>query len=136
VITLDTSGLLAALNARDRYHREVSALLRAEPAPRFLPMVVLGEISYFMERRLSPIALPALLLDISIGMYTLDCGDGDIQRIDQLVARYADFPLGLVDAAVVACAERRGGRVLTTDFRHFGAVAREGRIALAIPQRG
>jgi hypothetical protein len=26
--------------------------------------------------------------------------------------------------------------VLTTDFRHFGAVAREGRIALAIPPKG
>ena len=32
--------------------------------------------------------------------------------------------------AVIACAERHGGRVLTLDVRHFGTVAREGKISL------
>lgn len=47
-----------------------------------------------------------------------------------LVRRYADLELGLVDAAVIACAERNGGRVLTLDLRHFGVVAREGTITI------
>jgi predicted nucleic acid-binding protein len=45
--------------------------------------------------------------------------------VRELVARFADVHLGLVDAAVIACAERRGGRVLTLDQRDFGVVARD-----------
>lgn len=74
----------------------------------------------------------SLLHDLNSSRYHLDCGESDFVRIAALVQRYADFPLGFVDAAVVACAERHGGRVLTTDFRHFGAVAREGTISLPL----
>ena len=38
--------------------------------------------------------------------------------------------LGLADACVIACAERRGKRVLTFDRRDFVAVAREGTITV------
>ncbi len=65
-----------------------------------------------------------------MGSYTLDCGEQDIPRIRELVRRHADFPLGFADAAVIACAERNGGRVLTLDMRHFGVVAREGTLIL------
>jgi uncharacterized protein len=61
---------------------------------------------------------------------TLDCGEQDVPRIRTLVRRYADLPLGFADAAVIACAERYGGRVLTLDLRHFGVVAREGNLTL------
>jgi predicted nucleic acid-binding protein len=47
-----------------------------------------------------------------------------------LIGRYADLPLGLTDAMVVACTERNGGRVLTLDRRHFGVVAGEGTITV------
>ncbi len=47
-------------------------------------------------------------------------------RIRALARRYADLPLGFADAAMIACAKRHGGRVLTLDLRHFGVVAREG----------
>jgi uncharacterized protein len=63
--------------------------------------------------------------DLSSGAFVLDCGEDDIARVRALVARFADLPLGLVDAAVSACAERRGGRVLTLDQRDFGVVARD-----------
>ena len=46
------------------------------------------------------------------------------RRITELVIRYQDLDLGLADAAVIACAERHGGRVLSTDRRHFPLVAR------------
>jgi len=54
----------------------------------------------------------------------VDRGDGNLARIHELVARYADLPLGVADAAVVACGERSGGRVLTLD-RDFTIVGRE-----------
>lgn len=41
----------------------------------------------------------------------------------ELVRKYADFPLGAVDAAVLAVAERLEiQEVATLDLRHFSAV--------------
>lgn len=53
----------------------------------------------------------SLLEDLDTGAFAFDCGDRDLPRIRELVSRYADLPLGVADAAVVACAERNGGRV-------------------------
>lgn len=47
----------------------------------------------------------------------------DWRRAAELVTRYADMPLGAVDASVVAVAERLGlTEIATTDRRHFGVV--------------
>ncbi|HZS93538.1 MAG TPA: DNA-binding protein [Chloroflexota bacterium] len=72
--------------------------------------------------------LDAFLEDIEEGPYALESAQADIARIRDLVRRYDDLSLGFSDAAVVACAERNGGRVLTVDVRHFRVVQREGRI--------
>jgi predicted nucleic acid-binding protein len=84
-----------------------------------------------LERWASQRELDAFLIGIEAGSVLLDCGEQDFPRIRQLIARYADMPLGFADAAVVACAERRGGLVLTYDQRHFPVVAREGTIRIA-----
>jgi len=91
---------------------------------------MLGEIGYLVERRLGTRVLDLLLSDLESGALTLDCGDRDFPRIRELVQRYADLRLGFADAAVVACAERMGGRVLTLDRRDFDVVAGEGRISV------
>ncbi|WP_326826418.1 hypothetical protein [Streptosporangium sp. NBC_01756] len=47
----------------------------------------------------------------------------DVTRMKALVVKYANFPLGAVDAAVIAVAERLAVReIATIDHRHFGAV--------------
>ena len=69
--------------------------------------------------------MDAVLADLADGAYSLDCGEDDVPRVRELIGRYADLPLGYADSAVVACAERSGGRVLSLDVRHFGPVARE-----------
>jgi predicted nucleic acid-binding protein len=55
---------------------------------------------------------------------TIEHGDEpDIQRMTELVDTYADLPLGAVDAAVIAVAERLGATdVATLDHRHFTVV--------------
>ena len=107
----------------------VSALRLEEP-PFVVPAATLGEVSYFLETRDPYVGTPPLINDLRHDRFRLDCGEGDLGRIDHLVRRYADLPLGFVDAAVIACAERRGGRVLTLDRRHFGVVGREGTLTL------
>ena len=48
---------------------------------------------------------------------------GDLARAADLVEQYADFPLGGVDAMVVALAERHGvSQIATLDHRHFRAI--------------
>jgi predicted nucleic acid-binding protein len=50
------------------------------------------------------------------------------------VARYADLPLGTVDATVVAAAERLGiTAIATTDRRHFSVVRPAHAEALELP---
>lgn len=85
-----------------------------------------------IERNFGEQILDEFLVSVSNGDFLLDCGEQDIDRTIELIRRYRDFPLGFADAAVVACAERNGGLVATLDFRHFGPIAREGTIRLAI----
>jgi hypothetical protein len=128
VITLDSSGLYAVLDRLDVDHARAVEGLLADPGPYLVPVAILSEIGYVVERRLGTEALMTLLDDIMSGGFALDCGEADMTRIRALVSKYRDLPLGFADAAVVACAERCGGLVLTLDARHFGILAREGRI--------
>ncbi|HUH15372.1 MAG TPA: GNAT family N-acetyltransferase, partial [Gaiellaceae bacterium] len=130
LITLDTSAVFALLDRRDPDHELVAGALHQDRGPYLFPAGILAELAYLVERRLGPVALDAVLEDLETGVFSFDCGDSDIPRIRELVARYADLPLGCSDACVVACAERNGGRVLTLDERHFRVVAREGGIAV------
>jgi predicted nucleic acid-binding protein len=130
VITLDTSALYALLNRGDRSHAAAVEALSGDRGPYLVPAATLGEITFLVEERLGIRVLDLLLNDLETGAYTLDCGEGDLGRTRQLVARYADLSLGFVDAAVIACAERNGGRVLTFDLRDFGVVAAEGTITI------
>jgi predicted nucleic acid-binding protein len=127
---LDTSGLLALVRERDHFHSAAVRSVRESGRPLIIPVGILAEITYMLEQRSGAQYLGVFLQDIDDGLYQLDCGIMDIPRIRQLVARYQDLPLGFADASVVACAERRGGRVLTYDQRHFPVVAREGTIQI------
>ena len=128
MITLDTSALYALLNQQDPDHAVVLAELRADAGPYLVPAGIMAEVAYLVQSRLGFRAMDALLADLESGAYSLDCGDEDLPRIRALAARYESLQLGYTDCAVIACAERNSGRVLTLDTRHFGVVAREGTI--------
>lgn len=130
LVTADTSALVALINARDHDHLRMLDLLEDELDALIVPVAVLSEVSYFIERDLGPVVLELFVEDLASGAYRLDCGERDWTRIQQLIQRYRDLPLGIADAAVIACGERNGGRVATLDFRHFGAVAGEGTIRI------
>ena len=63
---------------------------------------MLGEIGYLLQSRVGPHAEVIFLRSFG--------GDGliwlDIERMAELVETYIDLPLGIVDAAVIAIAER------------------------------
>lgn len=130
MITLDTSGVISLVNARDPQHRHAKAALENAGRPYLLPVGILAEITYLLESRM-PNVIDAFLGDVESGAFTPDCGEGRVPRVRELIERYKDLPLGFADATVIACAEQNGGLILTLDRRDFGVVAREGKIQIA-----
>jgi uncharacterized protein len=130
VLTLDSSALFALLNRGDPGHAAVRDVLARDHGPHIVPAGILAETAYLVETRYGVRVMDSLLGDLEAGVFTLDCGERDLGRVRALAGRYADLPLGYADAAVIACAERNGGAVLTLDRRDFGVVAREGTITV------
>jgi len=125
LITLDSSAVFALLNRRDPDHLKVKAALEQDSGPYLIPAATLGEIAYLIEERLGTHAMDLFLADLAAGAFTLDCGEDELTRARQLARKYSDLPLGFTDAAVAACAEANGKRVLTLDSRDFSIIRKE-----------
>lgn len=122
-LILDTGPLFAALHADDRDHARCAALLDTDEAV-VVPVPVLVESEWLVTSRLGPRAFDAVYEDIAAGsLRTLDLSVAQWGRVRELCARYADLPLGLVDASVVVAAEAlEEPAVATLDHRHFTVV--------------
>lgn len=108
MITVDTSGLLALLNSEDSGHEAATSALLSDSGPYIVPMGIMAEISYLVERRLGTSVMDEFLGDLETGEFSLEFGEEDIPRIRELAGKYHDLPLGFADACVIACAERNG----------------------------
>ncbi|WP_131748317.1 PIN domain-containing protein [Frankia sp. Cppng1_Ct_nod] len=119
---LDTGPLVAALDRGDKRHVECASFLASLTGRRLLPSPVLTEICWLLEDW--PEVEASFLDEAARGTFELvPLVDVDPVRMADLVRRYADFPLGAVDASVIAVAERFGTeRVATIDHRHFTVV--------------
>ena len=75
-----------------------------------------------MRQRMGPRAARAFLSALVRGEHsTAFLSQGLLRRATEIDARYASLDLGLVDAGVMAYAERHDLPVLTFDFEHFRA---------------
>jgi predicted nucleic acid-binding protein len=124
VIILDTSGLLAALDASQRQHAEAVAALRSADPPWALSPFVLAELDYLLATRVGQAAERALLGEIGRGVYRLETFDAaEVAAAERVIAKYAQLGIGLADASIVVLAERyRAREVLTLDERHLRAL--------------
>jgi uncharacterized protein len=121
-LIVDTGPLVAMLDATDPDHARCADLLDRSTEPRLVPVCVLVEVEYLL--RPWPEALAALLRDIEGGALELvELSARWLLRAGELIERYRDLPLGLVDATVIAAAEMlRETKVATLDHRHFTVV--------------
>ena len=120
----DTGPLLAALDSADLDHARCASLLTNSTEDLVVPALVLAELDYWCAQRLSTDAWLIFMDDLIAGAYRIDPPTGvDLKRCRELQARYTDLRLGVVDATVVALAERLDEpKVATLDQRHFRAV--------------
>lgn len=123
-LVLDTSVLLAALDAADPDHQPCAELISGASEDLIVPSLVLGELDYWCHERLTPEVWLAFLEDLLAGAYTAASPTHeDLARCHELQSTYADLRLGVVDASVMALVERLNEpQVATLDHRHFGAV--------------
>ena len=121
---LDTSGLLAAVDASQRHHAQCAAVVAAAKGPLLLSPFVLAELDYLIATRVGPTAQADLLEEVVRGAYRLETfGAADVALAREVIARYPELRLGLADASIVVLAARHGTRdVLTLDQRHFRTV--------------
>ena len=120
----DTGPLYGALDRTDGDHVACARLLSQATEPIVVPAPVVVELEWLASSRLEPTAFLAFLADVESG--TVEVAElvrSDYPRIKQLLERYADLPLGFVDAAVLVVVERLGEpRLATLDHRHFSVV--------------
>ncbi len=124
MIVADTGAIIALVDAGDAHHRSVRALYEADTARWVLPWAILPEVDYLLGRHVSDRARRLFLDDLAEGAFHVEWGEpADLERAAALDRKHARLGLGLVDAVVMAVAERlEADAIATLDLRHFGAV--------------
>jgi uncharacterized protein len=124
MIVADTGAILALVDADDRHHAVMRSLYLEDPDAWVLPWAILPEVDYLIASHIGPRAQAAWLADLADGAFAVEWGrQTDLAAAQAIDQRYRALRLGLVDAAVVAVAERlQPDAIATLDLKHFGAV--------------
>jgi len=132
LIVADTGAVVALIDVDDRHHPVLRAAFEADPGEWVLPWAILPEVDHIVASRMGADTARAFRNDLAGAAFELEWGTAaDLVRAAALDARYADLQLGLVDAVVMAVAERLGARAIATlDLRDFGPVVLDGAPAL------
>ena len=123
-LVVDTGPLYAALDRSDDLHLASLDLLTGTNEPLVIPSPVLVEVDQLVGARLHSGIWTAFLADVIANVFViLDLAEDDYVRVRELCVKYSDLDLGLVDASVVAIAERLNEpKIATLDHRHFRAI--------------
>ncbi len=123
MIVVDTSIVVAYMNAADDYHATVAGWLDGADEDLATTPLIIAEVDHLVGARGGPTARRALHRDLAAGAYLVEWWSGAIAVVVKIAERYADTGLGLADASLVALAERLGTiDIATLDERHFRAV--------------
>jgi predicted nucleic acid-binding protein len=121
-IVLDTSGLLAAIDAAQRKHREAREVLEHTEAALLLSPFVLAELDYLLATKVGAREQLALLGESSAALTGSSRSRRQTSRARRIIERYADLSLGLADASnLVLCYRHATHNLLTLDERRFRA---------------
>ena len=121
-LLVDTGPLYAVADLDDDWHARSAELLLRTRETLLVPVTVIPEVTYLLNRRLGQGAEGRFVASLAAGELTIEpLYRSDLERSAQLLSSYPQ--LGFVDCTVVAMAERlRLRSLVTTDRRHFAAV--------------
>lgn len=128
MIVADTGAMVALLDASDENHLVFKDLYEENVDGWILPSAILPEVDYLVATHLGAKAQAAFLADLAEGAFSVEWGrDEDLAVAYRISTRYRSLRIGLVDAMVIATAERlKADAIATLDLRHFGAVSIKG----------
>jgi hypothetical protein len=135
-LVIDTSVLYASFDGKDPHHRVCVSLLRGSREEAIVPAPVFVELDHIWGRFGTIASWGAFCDHVARGAFRIwPLEPEQLARAAALQMKYADLPLGLVDAAVfLTCEELRERKVATLDRRHFSALrTRDGRALELLP---
>jgi hypothetical protein len=123
-LLLDTSVLLAGLDAADPDHVRCADLILGSEENLVVPVLVLSELDYWCHQRLTGEIWLAFLEDLLGGAYRVEPPTyHDLERCREIQQTYDDLAVGVVDASILALVERLGeSKLATLDHRHFATM--------------
>ena len=123
MIVVDTSVVVAYMNAADDYHATVADWLDGAEDDLATTPLIIAEVDHLVGARGGPTARQALYRDLVAGAYLVEWWPGAITAVVKAAEQYLDTGLGLADASLVVLAERLETiEIATLDERHFRVV--------------
>lgn len=121
-LLVDTGVVFALADRRDAWHAKVRRYLESTSDTLLAPVTIVPEVAYLLRSRIGADAERAFAASLAADEVAIEeVKPRDWKRVEALMSAYD--VLGLVDASIVAVAERlKLHTIATTDRRHFGLV--------------
>ena len=120
MVLADTGYWLALANSRDRWHRTAVSVTRKLDDHLVVTWPVVTETCHLLLSRLGVQAELRFIEQVSTNVEIHELGQEHLGAIRVLMEKYADLPMDLAGASLVAAATELGeGRILSTDHRDF-----------------
>lgn len=118
---LDTGFVYALINRTELHHEAVKQVAAEIREPMLLPTPVIVEVAYLLLRDIGSLAVADFVGNVAMSdLILVEPQVADYQRAADVLRQYSDARVDLVDALIVAIAERLDVHlILTPDHRHF-----------------
>ena len=118
---LDSSFLFALINQKDANHAACVEVAQNTTLHKTILVTVVPETCYLLHRWLGHAVMRAFIQNLQDPIWQIEpVQPQDWTRVNELLNQYADARLDLVDATLVAAAERLNiDTILTLDQRDF-----------------
>ena len=121
MLITDTGFFFAIANKNDRYHTRAQHVLEAINETLITTYPVVTETCYLLLTTRGNAAQCTFLRSLYEGAFEIfHLERHHVDRMVELMEKYADLPMDMADASLVVLAEHLGhGRILTVDRRDF-----------------
>ncbi len=121
-VLADTGGIIALLDINDCNHNPVLDVVNNSEI--IIPATILPEVDYLVTKYLGEAVSRLFIEDLAEGRFQyLALESSELPLVFNVMSRYADIPIGFVDASLAVIADNRKIKnILTLDRRHFSII--------------
>ena len=124
VVIIDTGIIYAISDKRDVWHKRSVDFVTKFKGKIIAPSTIIPETCYLLNTYLGQSVEKSFISalvnkELIIENYSID----DLKRCVEILKKYETLNIGIVDASIIAIAERmRIRKIITTDRRHFSTI--------------